>query len=81
MSPDDRFERRLEELRREALATGLVQAPGARAAGSPVPVHQSRYYGLPLLKAPVWTWEIPAYFFVGGAAGAAAVIGAVAGAT
>lgn len=36
------------------------------------------YYGLPLLKPPVWTWEIPAYFFVGGAAGAAAVIGAVA---
>ena len=30
------------------------------------------YYGLPLLKPPVWTWEIPAYFFVGGAAGAAA---------
>ena len=36
------------------------------------------YYGLPLLKSPVWTWEIPAYFFVGGAAGAAAVVGAVA---
>jgi hypothetical protein len=26
------------------------------------------------LKSPVWTWEIPVYFFVGGAAGAAAVI-------
>jgi formate-dependent nitrite reductase membrane component NrfD len=35
------------------------------------------YHGLPLLKAPVWTWEVPAYFFVGGAAGAAALIGAV----
>ena len=34
----------------------------------------SNYYGLPLLKAPVWTWEVPAYFFVGGAAGASAVI-------
>lgn len=33
------------------------------------------YYGLPLLKPPVWTWEVPAYFFVGGTAGAAAVIG------
>jgi formate-dependent nitrite reductase membrane component NrfD len=30
------------------------------------------------LKAPVWTWEIPAYFFVGGAAGAAAVVAAAA---
>jgi formate-dependent nitrite reductase membrane component NrfD len=38
----------------------------------------SDYYGLPLLKPPVWTWEIPAYFFVGGAAGAAAVIAAAA---
>ncbi len=36
------------------------------------------YHELPLLKPPVWTWEIPAYFFVGGAAGAAAVVGAVA---
>lgn len=32
------------------------------------------YHGLPLLKKPVWTWEVPAYFFVGGTAGAAAVI-------
>jgi hypothetical protein len=31
-----------------------------------------------LLKQPPWTWEIPLYFFVGGAAGAAAVIGAIA---
>ena len=39
------------------------------------------YYRLPVLKPPVWTWEVPAYFFVGGAAGAAAVIGAVGRAT
>jgi formate-dependent nitrite reductase membrane component NrfD len=38
----------------------------------------SDYYGLPALKSPVWTWEIPAYFFVGGAAGAAAVIASAA---
>lgn len=36
------------------------------------------YYDYPMLKAPVWTWEVPAYFFVGGAAGASALIGAVA---
>jgi formate-dependent nitrite reductase membrane component NrfD len=41
----------------------------------------SGYYDLPLLKPPVWTWEVPAYFFVGGAAGAAALVGAVARAT
>jgi DMSO reductase anchor subunit len=36
------------------------------------------YHDLPLLKPPVWTWEVPAYFFVGGAAGAAAVLGVAA---
>jgi hypothetical protein len=32
------------------------------------------YHDLPLLKPPVWTWEIPAYFFLGGAAGISAVL-------
>ncbi|BDG04495.1 NrfD/PsrC family molybdoenzyme membrane anchor subunit [Anaeromyxobacter oryzae] len=36
------------------------------------------YYGLPVLKEPVWRWEIPAYMFVGGLAGASAVLGAAA---
>ncbi|HEX8619073.1 MAG TPA: NrfD/PsrC family molybdoenzyme membrane anchor subunit [Thermoanaerobaculia bacterium] len=36
------------------------------------------YHNLPLLKPPVWTWEVPVYFFVGGAAGAAAVLGVAA---
>jgi hypothetical protein len=30
------------------------------------------YYGRPVLKEPVWTWEVPCYFFAGGMAGAAA---------
>jgi formate-dependent nitrite reductase membrane component NrfD len=34
------------------------------------------YYGVPLLKEPVWKWMIPGYFFTGGLAGAAAVLGA-----
>jgi formate-dependent nitrite reductase membrane component NrfD len=32
------------------------------------------YYGRPVLKEPVWTWEIPAYFFVGGLAGASSAL-------
>lgn len=36
------------------------------------------YRDAPLLKPPVWTWEVPLYFFVGGAAGVAAVIAAAA---
>jgi formate-dependent nitrite reductase membrane component NrfD len=30
------------------------------------------YHGQPVLKEPVWTWEIPMYFFTGGMAGAGA---------
>jgi hypothetical protein len=30
------------------------------------------YYGQPVIKEPVWTWEIPLYFFTGGMAGASA---------
>jgi Polysulphide reductase, NrfD len=30
------------------------------------------YYGRPILKEPVWTWEVPWYLFVGGLAGASA---------
>lgn len=33
------------------------------------------YYGRPILKEPVWTWEIPAYFFTGGLAGVSATLG------
>ena len=36
------------------------------------------YYDRPVLKEPVWISAVPAYFWVGGAAGAAATLGAVA---
>ena len=32
------------------------------------------YYGRPIVKEPVWTWEIPAYFFTGGLGGASSVL-------
>jgi formate-dependent nitrite reductase membrane component NrfD len=32
------------------------------------------YYGRPIVKEPVWTWEIPAYFFTGGIAGGSSVL-------
>jgi hypothetical protein len=38
---------------------------------------ETTYYDLPAIKEPVWTWEVPAYLYVGGAAGAAATLGAV----
>jgi hypothetical protein len=30
------------------------------------------YYGRPVIRRPVWTWEVPTYFFTGGLAGASA---------
>jgi hypothetical protein len=77
---DPRREQRLDEIRREAERRGKLQVVSTRPAGAPFPQASTDtgYYGIPLLKQPPWTWEIPLYFFVGGAAGAAAVIGAIA---
>ena len=64
-------ERRLEELRREAelrYKQGRFERPAVEAC----------LHGPPVLKEPQWTWEVPLYFFVGGAAGAASVIASVA---
>ena len=32
------------------------------------------YYGRPIVKEPVWTWQIPTYLFTGGLAGASSVL-------
>jgi formate-dependent nitrite reductase membrane component NrfD len=79
-TPDTASESRLMEIRREAERRGIVMGAGAKPVGAPFPKAspETGYYGLPLLKKPGWTWEVPLYFFVGGAAGAAAVIGAMA---
>lgn len=36
------------------------------------------YYGRPVIKEPAWIWAVPAYFYAGGAAGAAATFGEIA---
>jgi formate-dependent nitrite reductase membrane component NrfD len=60
---------------------GPLEARGGRAAEA-VPAQEAAegksYYGLPMLKEPVWRWYIPAYFFTGGLAGACGVLGAAA---
>jgi hypothetical protein len=71
-TPDRTSEKRLDEIREQA-AVGRLDAKGIRPPGSPFP-EQPSYYGLPIVKAPVWTWEVPLYFFAGGAAGASSVI-------
>ena len=52
-------------------AGGDVTGPGGRSAGGDV---TDSYYGRPILKAPVWKWYIPAYFFTGGLAGASSTL-------
>jgi len=77
---DDIRELKLDAIRREAKEKGVVEGMGVRPAGSPMPIAspETGYYGQHLLKEPQWTKLIPPYFFVGGAAGALGVIGALA---
>jgi len=67
-------EQRLEQLREKAWQDGIVPGRGVDVAGGPIP-RKPGYYGEPVVKPPVWTWEIPLYFFFGGIAGMSAVIG------
>src|SRR4030095_11411179 len=50
-----------------------VPGRGVDVIGGPIP-RKPGYYGQPVVKPPVWTWEIPLYFFFGGIAGISAVI-------
>jgi hypothetical protein len=78
--PDAASESRLLDIRRQAEQHGKVKEIGIRPPGAPFPKASAEtgYYGIPLLKEPPWKPEVPLYFFVGGAAGSAAVIGAMA---
>src|SRR4030095_7378892 len=62
-----------EDLREQAWKEGVVPGKGVDVAGGPIP-RKPGYYGQPVVKPPVWTWEIPIYFFMGGLAGMSAVI-------
>ena len=80
VSRDVDREKRLEEIRRQADEQRHLQIVGNGVGGATFPQASADngYYQIPLLKQPPWTWEIPLYFFVGGAAGAAAVIAGIA---
>ena len=66
-------ESRIDQLREEAWAKGVVTGDGVGVAGGPIP-RKPGYYGQPVVRPPVWTWEIPIYLFVGGLGGMSAVI-------
>ena len=73
MTSNSPSEKRLEELREQAWKDGVVPGKGVDVAGGPIP-RQPGYYGQPVVKPPVWTWQVPLYFFMGGLAGMSAVI-------
>jgi formate-dependent nitrite reductase membrane component NrfD len=62
-----------------------VRQPGPAAVGASVPIRrggsslqprdsEASYYDVPMLKQPLWKWEIASYFFLGGlSAGAYAI--------
>jgi len=66
-------EQKLTLIQREAL-----QFAPSSASAFPVASTKNGYYELPMVKEPSWSWEVPLYLFVGGAAGSAGLIGAVA---
>src|SRR6476660_1471933 len=70
-------ESRLDKLRDDAWQQGAVTGRGVDVAGGPIP-RKPGYYDEPVVRPPVWTWEIPIYFFVGGLGGLSAVIALVA---
>ena len=79
-TPDHDSEARLLEIRRVAEKLGRLEGTGIRPAGAPFPQASpaTGYYGIHMLKEPQWNWAIPLYFFIGGAAGSAGVIGTMA---
>jgi hypothetical protein len=73
MTANSPSEKRLEELREQAWKDGVVPGKGVDVAGGPIP-RKPGYYGQAVVKPPVWTWQVPLYFFFGGLAGMSAVI-------
>src|SRR5213083_992018 len=73
MTTNSPSEKRLEELREQAWKEGVVAGKGVDVIGGPIP-RKPGYYGEPVVKPPVWTWQVPLYFFFGGLAGMSAVI-------
>jgi hypothetical protein len=60
----------------DAGSEARTSGPGVARVAGPSPGESDgsirSYHGQPVLKDPVWTWEIPNYFFAGGMAGASA---------
>jgi hypothetical protein len=71
-------EKRLEEIRKSASENATSIGSTRLVAGTPSAQNEESYYSLPALKAPVWTWQVPLYFFLGGIAGVSACVAFIA---
>ncbi len=58
-------------------ATEVVPWKALDTSGYGVPGDRT-YYDRPVIKKSVWSWDIPAYYYVGGATGSAMALGAAA---
>jgi len=58
------------------MAPPVSGVPASRLPGNLV--GDSTYYDRPVIKQSVWSWSVPLYYYVGGAAGASAALGAAA---
>jgi hypothetical protein len=69
-------EERLEEIRESArrIAPPPPADIAVKTATGAIDPAETGYYGLPLLKPPTWTWEVPLYFFLGGISGTSSCI-------
>ena len=61
-------------------ARGAAAAPRPQGGGGEQlnvpPAEFTSYYGRPILKAPVWKWDIAAYLFTGGLAAGSSLLAA-----
>jgi hypothetical protein len=55
-------------------SSNTVGPASESATDTQAPSEVRSYHGQPILKEPVWTWEIPCYFFAGGLGGASAAL-------
>ncbi len=62
----------------EAAQQQTRQETAVATPGPPAPGEIPTYFDQPVLQLPVWKWSVPVYFYVGGTAGAALVLGAAA---
>ncbi|WP_320068766.1 NrfD/PsrC family molybdoenzyme membrane anchor subunit [Micromonospora sp. RTGN7] len=77
----DRFRRFLEDPPRESAPVKRRRGGAKRGGGggeqlNVPPAEFTSYYGRPVLKPPVWKWDIAAYLFTGGLAAGSSLLAA-----